>query len=64
MDMEDVLAKIRLSAKEDPWDLNNKIAAVQIKYSHKIAGTRKAAIIMKAGKAHYVAIMASMSQMI
>ena len=64
MDMEDALAKIRLGAKEDPWDLNDKIAAVQIKYSHKIADTRKAAIIMRAGKAHYAAIMASTSQVI
>ena len=24
MDMEDALAKIRLGAKEDPWDLNDK----------------------------------------
>ena len=64
MDMEDALAKIRLGAKEDPWDLNDKIAAVQIKYSHKIADTRKAAIIMRAGKAHYAAVMATTSQVI
>ena len=64
MDMEDALAKIKLGAKEDPWDLNDKIAAVQIKYSHKIPDTRKATIIMRAGKVHYAAITASTSQMI
>ena len=44
--------------------MNDKIAAVQIKYSCQISEARKMAMIIRAGKAHYAPILASMLQLV
>ena len=64
MDMEDELAKVRISAKEDPWKVIDKIAAIQTKYSKIIDEKRKLAIIIRAGKQHYAQVMTATSQLI
>ena len=64
MDMEDELAKIRITAKEDPWKVVDKIAVGQIKYSKAISEVRKVAIIIRAGKSHYAQVITATSQLI
>ena len=64
MDMEEDLAKIRIGAKEDPWNVNDKIGAVQVKYGCTINEKRKAAIIIRAGKMHYASVLTSTSQLV
>ena len=64
MDMEDELAKLKIKKNENPKDIADAIAAIQIKYGCVINDARKAAIIMRAGKAHYAAVLTTTANLI
>ena len=50
MDMEDELAKLKIKKNENPKDIVDEIAAIQIKYGCVINDARKTSIIMRAEK--------------
>ena len=64
MDMEEELSKLRIKKSKNPKDINDSIAAISIKYGCKLNDKRKAAIILRAGRAHYAAVLTATTTMI
>ncbi len=60
MDMEDNLRKIKLQKTRDPKKLLDDIAAVEVQYGCMLAETKKAGVVICAGKTHYASLMAMM----
>ncbi len=57
MDMEDDLCKIKLHKKKDPKDLLDDIAAVKVQYKCVLLKDKKAAVVVRAGKFDYAAVI-------
>ena len=62
--MEDDLSKSKIKRMENPKDIADSIAAIQVKYSCTIDENWKVVIIMHAGKAHYASILTATSNLI
>ena len=60
MDMEDDLQKIKLQKTRDPKKLLDDIAAVEVQYGCMLTETKKAGVVIRAGKTHYASLMAMM----
>ena len=57
MDMEDDLHKIKLHKKNDPKDLLDDIAAVEVRYRCTLLPDKKAAVVVRTGKFDYAAVI-------
>ena len=58
MDMKDKMTKLKINAKQDSATINDKIAALTMKYSIYIDEERGAPVVLRAGKTHHASTLA------
>lgn len=57
MERDEELSKIGLEKKKDPKKLLEEIAAIEVRYGCALSQAKKAAVIIRAGKRDYAAVM-------
>ena len=64
MNMEDELAKLKINGKDDPRGIDDEIAKIKMRYGVPLSDSRKAAIIMRAGRKNYASTLTTGTQTI
>ena len=53
MEMEEEISKIKLGCNDDPETIVDKLAAIQVQYGAILSDEKRAAVVIKAGRANY-----------
>ena len=64
INMEEDLAKLKVNARNNPRNIDDKIVAIKMRYGVPLLDTRKAVIIMGAGKKVYASTLTTGKQAI
>ena len=61
--MEEEISKIKLSRNEDPETIVDKLAAIQVQYGAILSDEKRAAVVIKAGRANYASTITALCRL-